>query len=309
MRVLYVEDNAADADLAQVEFRRYDPASAVEIAPTLAEARRRLAGEEPFDLALVDLRLPDGHGLELLHEIRGQGLPMAVVILTSVGDEKTALAALKAGADDYVAKREGYAARLPAMLEAALGRFRAEKARRSGTLRVLYAEHNAADVALTRRHLEAHAPHLRLDLVGSGEEALRRLPSAPGQPCPCDVLLLDYRLPGESALDVLKVIREERRLDLPVVLVTGQGDEEVAAQALRLGATDYLAKNPNYLHGLPGADGRLPGHGPRDVAPARDPGQREGAQGARCQHRRPRERPSGFGPLGSRPARRDRGDR
>jgi PAS domain S-box-containing protein len=121
-------------------------------------------------------------------------------------------------------------------------------ARRAGLLRVLYAERSAADIDLTRRHLQQQAPHIRLEVIHSAREVFQRLPA--GAPCPCDVLLLDYRLPGENALEVLKAVGE-RGLDLPVVLVTGQGDEEVAVQALRLGAADYLVKRPGYLHKLP----------------------------------------------------------
>lgn len=253
MKVLYVEDSQADAALARLEFARSDPSSTIEIAPTLAEARFRLSGGDSFDLVLLDLRLPDGNGIELLHEIRQHGLPVAIVVLTSGGDEETAVAALKGGADDYIAKRRGYVARLPTTLETVLGRFRAGAALHSGPLRVLYAEPHPDDVALTRRHLEAHAPYVRLEVVDSGEEVLRRLPLTQGGPCAWDVVLLDYRLIGETALDTLKVITQERRLDLPVVLVTGQGDEEIAAQALRLGAVDYLVKNPGYLYALPGA--------------------------------------------------------
>ena len=65
------------------------------------------------------------------------------------------------------------------------------------------------------------------------------------------MLLLDFNLPGENALDLLKIIHDERRLDLPVVLVTAQGDEEIAVQALRLGATDYIVKHAGYLLELP----------------------------------------------------------
>ncbi|HLA79395.1 MAG TPA: PAS domain S-box protein, partial [Vicinamibacteria bacterium] len=253
MRILYLEDNTSDADLARREITRSNPQATVDVAPSLAEARRLLAAGAGYDVVLADLRLPDGNGLDLLHEIRGQGLPVAVVILTGAGGEDVAVAALKAGADDYIAKREGYVTRLPTTLETALGRFRAEVARRAGTLRVLYAEHHGADIALTQHHLETHAPHIRLEVVGDGRAALGRLPGDANQACPWDVLLLDYRLPGDSALEVLKIVREDRHLDVPVVLVTGQGDEEVATQALRLGATDYLVKNPNYLYALPAA--------------------------------------------------------
>ena len=253
MNVLYLEDDPRDADLARRELARRAPLITLDVVLTLSAARARLAEKPAYDLALIDLHLPDGSGLELLAEIRERALPLAVVILTGQGDEATAVAALKAGADDYLAKRDGLLTRLPSALEAALARFRAEAARKAGMLRVLYAEHNAADIDLTRRHLESHAPHIRLEIVYSAREALQRLPRVAGESCPCDVLLLDYRLPGENALEALKAVCEERGLDLPVVLVTGQGDEEVAAQALRLGAADYLVKHSNYLYELPAA--------------------------------------------------------
>lgn len=253
MRVLYVEDSGSDAELARIELRRHDPAALLEVAPSLAEARRLLASGRAFDLALLDLRLPDGNGLELLREIRERRQPLAVVVLTGAGDEETAIAALKTGADDYLAKHEGYVQRLGQVFESALERFRAESARRERPLRVLYAEHHTADAELTRRHLEAHAPYIRLEVVASGEQLLRRLPRHRSEPSDCDVVMLDYRLPGESALDLLKVIRQERGLALPVLIVTGQGSEETAVQALRLGADDYLVKSPGYLHALPAA--------------------------------------------------------
>jgi signal transduction histidine kinase/DNA-binding response OmpR family regulator len=119
-------------------------------------------------------------------------------------------------------------------------------------VRVLYAEPNAVDSDLTRRYLARHAPHIRLEVVGSGTELLTRLPmTAGGTAPPCDVVLLDFRLPGLDALEVVKIIRRERGLNPPIVLVTGRGTEEAAVQALRLGADDYLVKHEGYLHQLP----------------------------------------------------------
>jgi PAS domain S-box-containing protein len=250
MRVLYVEDNALDADLVRRALARAQPPHDVHVVPTLAQARDVLAAPDGYDLVLIDLNLPDGHGLELVAEVRTRRLPVAVVVLTSQGDEPTVVAALKAGADDYQAKCS-VIDHLPSTLELALERFRADSARRAGGLRVLYAEHHAQDVDLTRRHCAEHAPHIAFDVVHAASAVLDRLPSTPEQLMPYDVLLLDYRLPGETALDLLKIIRTHRHLDVPVVVVTGQGDEEVATQTLRLGASDYLVKHPHYLVQLP----------------------------------------------------------
>jgi two-component system, cell cycle sensor histidine kinase and response regulator CckA len=65
-----------------------------------------------------------------------------------------------------------------------------------------------------------------------------------------DIILLDYRLPGTTGLDVLKDIFG-RGYQIPVVMVTGQGDERIATQALQNGASDYVVKNPDYVFLLP----------------------------------------------------------
>jgi len=65
-----------------------------------------------------------------------------------------------------------------------------------------------------------------------------------------DIMLLDYVLPDGTGLDALAGMAE-RELNIPVVMVTGQGDERVAVQALQRGAADYLIKTGDYLLTLP----------------------------------------------------------
>lgn len=251
MRVLYVEDDERDAELTRRQMRRLAPHITIECVGSLREARERI--EPPaapaYDLILADLRLPDGQGLELLQRVRELALPMAVVIITGLGDEETAVGALKAGADDYVVKGKDYLSRLPLVLEAALHRYRTEGLRRARPLRVLYAEHNLTDANLTRRHLARFAPYIHLEVVHDADQALARLPG-PQAAQDYDVLLFDYRLPGLNALEALKELTA-RRVLLPVVIVTGHGDEEVALQAMRLGAADYVVKSAGYLYHLP----------------------------------------------------------
>ncbi len=251
MKVLLVEDDARDIDLTRRELARAAPHLSLLVATTLGEARALLAESAPCDLVLTDLNLPDGSGLQLVAEIRARALPLVVVVLTGSDSADAAVAALKAGADDFLVKRDDYLQRLPAVLDTARLRFQTEAARRARPLRVLYAEDSAIDIDLTRRHLASHAPNIGLEVVNGVAELLHRLPISAEDPCPCDVLLLDYRLAGLDALDVLRTLRDERRLDLPVVLVTGEGDGEVAAQAFRFGAANYLVKHPGYLFELP----------------------------------------------------------
>lgn len=251
MKVLYLEDDSRDADLVRRELAKKAPYIKIETAPSLAEARKILKEPALFDLVLADLHLPDGTGLDLLREIRTREIPVAVVILTGHGDEETAVSVIKAGADDYLPKRPGFTDFLPQTLEDAFERFDRDRTHRGHPLRVLYAEHDAADIDLTKRHIRSSAHHIEIDIAESGKEALDKLPASFEESCPWDVFLLDYHLPAENAFDVLKTVLTERKLDIPVILVTGQGDEDVAAGALRLGAADYIVKNSNYLHRLP----------------------------------------------------------
>ncbi|WP_420474587.1 EAL domain-containing protein [Noviherbaspirillum sp. ST9] len=251
-RILYLEDNAMDADLVRRGLARQAPDMGVDVVSSVSAARAKLEGPQPpYDLILSDLNLPDGTGLELLSYVRERNLPLAVVILTGSGDQEAAIAALKAGADDYVVKRADYGIRLIHTLAAALARFRSELAGKTRLLRVLYAEHSQFDIDLTRRHFARHAPQVRLSVVTGGAEVLDALPPELAGDPPFDVVLLDYQLSGVNALEVAKVLRDERGYDVPVVLVTGQGSEDVVAEALRLGVADYLMKHEGYLVELP----------------------------------------------------------
>ncbi|OWW21442.1 EAL domain-containing protein [Noviherbaspirillum denitrificans] len=251
-RILYLEDNAMDADLVRRGLARQAPDMVVDVVSTVSEARSKLDEmHSSYELLLSDLNLPDGSGLELLAHVRERNLPLAVVILTGSGDQEAAIAALKAGADDYVVKRADYGVRLVHTLAAALARFRSEQAGKTRLLRVLYAEHNRFDIDLTRRHFARHAPQVRLHVVNDGNEVLDALPPEHASDPPFDVVLLDYQLSGINALEAVKTLRDERGYDLPVVLVTGQGSEDVVAEALRLGVADYVMKHEGYLAELP----------------------------------------------------------
>jgi two-component system response regulator RegA len=75
----------------------------VRAAASLADARDMLRGLAP-DYAVIDLRLGDGNGLDLVAEIRAAHPDTRVVILTGYGNLATAVAAVKEGAIDYLAK-------------------------------------------------------------------------------------------------------------------------------------------------------------------------------------------------------------
>src|SRR5688572_16597033 len=250
MRILYVEDDPNDTALTKLKLQRAAPHYELETAFSIGQAIARLRSTdcERIDLVLTDMHLPDGDGLELLRHIRETAMPVAVVVVTGVGDEDTAVAALKARADDYVVKRKGYLDKLPVILESAFNHYQGDTARRSSSLKTLFVSNNPIEVESTGKHFAVHADHIYLDVVNTGEEALSILRD---DAIRYDAVLLDFELADPSALHVVRELSVKNKLDTPVVLICNEADEELSRQGLKLGASSCIVKRPGYLYQLP----------------------------------------------------------
>lgn len=101
--VLIVEDIAEVARALREMVATAFPGSVVETAGSVADGRMKLRSRA-WDLALVDLGLPDGSGIELVREFAGGRLP--VVITTIFDDDEHLFDALRAGANGYLLKDE-----------------------------------------------------------------------------------------------------------------------------------------------------------------------------------------------------------
>jgi len=206
MKILLLEDNTTDADLAIRTLNKVWPNSMIDHANSIRNAMSLLTQKKDYDIALLDMQLPDGNGIDVLMAIRETFPKIAVVMLTGSGDEEVAVAALKAGADDYMVKKSDYIPKIPRIAEYAIENHKQYLERESTSIRVLYIEHNAADVDFTKRHLKRYSPFIQLDNVPTGEEALKVLPESSHNPSEqtYNVILMDYRLPGMSALELIK---------------------------------------------------------------------------------------------------------
>jgi PAS domain S-box-containing protein len=65
-----------------------------------------------------------------------------------------------------------------------------------------------------------------------------------------DVIFADYRMPGMNGIEFVRVLGD-RDESIPVIIVTGQGDEQIAAQAIKSGAWDYLTKSADSMTLIP----------------------------------------------------------
>ena len=105
MHITLIED---DNDLGQaVAYHLVAQGHAVEWLRTAAQAREALASlveHRGSDMALLDLGLPDGDGMDLLAQVRAQPIPFPVLLLSARDQIRDRIHGLASGADDYLVK-------------------------------------------------------------------------------------------------------------------------------------------------------------------------------------------------------------
>lgn len=112
-QVLLVDDDPDVGRLVQHILKANGLGPALQVTT----GREALAALEGVDIVLLDQQLPDTSGLEVLDAIRARPTPPAVVLITGHGNESLAAAALRRGADDYLAKDAALTEMLPQILE------------------------------------------------------------------------------------------------------------------------------------------------------------------------------------------------
>lgn len=110
-------------------------------------------------------------------------------------------------------------------------------------LRLLIVEDDADQRELIRETLEDHFGRGTVVAVATGAQALAQDLKA------FDLILCDYNLPDASGMELLSAVRD--RCNTPLILVTGENVGQIAVEAIRKGATDYVVKLGDYLFTIP----------------------------------------------------------
>ena len=104
------------------------------------------------------------------------------------------------------------------------------------TIRVLHVDDQLDYAEMATTFLEQENDRFDTETVASASDGLTRLADST-----FDCVISDYDMPRQNGIEFLKAIRMKYP-DLPFILHTGKGSEEVASEAISAGATDYLQK-------------------------------------------------------------------
>jgi len=238
--VLLIANSADRLDRCQKALGQIrDVTYAVISAATGSEALGLIEAERP-DCVLIDWALPGNGGAAALHRIHSRHPHMPVIMLAEPGEPSYRLEEMQCAGECSVLRSGLTAEGLHTAIDKGVHEGQARRASARIAARsqiVLVIDDNPDDrEACMRALLKADERYTLLEAEG-GEEGLRVIEEQ--RP---DCVLLDYRLPGMSGLEVLRRIHAIDAF-MPVIIMTGQGHEEVAVQAIKGGAQNYLVKS------------------------------------------------------------------
>lgn len=202
---------------------------------TLATAREALA-KSVYSLAVIDLLLPDGDGLDLLKEIKlsPATASLPVMLLSTEAEIRDRIHGLKTGADEYVGKPYDTVYVVSRAHE--LARTKTSETAVTASVQVLVID----DSATFRETLQSalQAINYAVLTASSGEEGLRK--AATHRP---QAIIVDGMLPGIDGATVIRRIRSDVILrNTPCILLTASEDRNNEVRSLDAGADAYVRK-------------------------------------------------------------------
>jgi len=250
IEILLVEDNPGDVRLTVEALKDSKLLNRLHIVSDGVEALQFLRHNGRYhdavrpDVILLDLNLPRKSGHEVLTEIKNDpGLRhIPVTIITTSENETDIQRAYESYANCYITKPVDFSRFMQVVKGfedfwiniVKLPRFAENRV--LGAVRVLVVEDNPADARLITEWLGTGKAVFEIEQIDNLAAALSRIEAGR-----TDVVLLDLGLPDSSGLATLHRVRRAAP-QLPVVVLSGLDDQELAIQAVRAGAQDFLTK-------------------------------------------------------------------
>ncbi|MDD2337283.1 MAG: DUF4263 domain-containing protein [Geobacteraceae bacterium] len=196
--------------------------------------------KEHFSLTLLDLKMPGMDGLQVLNQLKSSELNMPIIIMTAHGSEDIAVECMKSGASDYLSKPFSKDEMLKKIVLALKQKTKSallctHKAKALSKEPVVLIVEDEADVALILKFCLEDAGY-RTERAKDGIKAIDAIGKVK-----FDLVLLDIKMPRMDGLQVLKRIGNSLR-DVPVIMMTAHGNEDIVVECMKIGARDYISK-------------------------------------------------------------------
>lgn len=186
---------------------------AVTLASNGEEGLERAVSLPGFDLIILDAKLPERHGFEVLRELRGQGVSTPVLMLTGLGGHENKMRGFELGADDYLTKPFS-TEELNARIQAVLRRTDVQPEESSGVYEV-------GGLVVDLGHRRVHRQDSPVQLTDLEFELLRYLILHRGRTATREQILRDvWRLPSDVETRTI-----DRHINALRKMMTGEDEE------------------------------------------------------------------------------------
>ncbi len=253
--ILLVDDDKIDTLTVQYLFREYNIKNTLVTAKDGVEALDKLYGLNNADpltsipkIILVDINMPRMNGFDFLRKLYSDPLYKAIpaIVITTSAANRDIAAAKELGVKGYFLKPLNFKEFFPLykdIIETETSRDAAETSAQKKSLakkqpkKILFIEDDAVDRMTIKKIFEEDETSA-CELI-EADCAIQGLEICQNEKIDC--ILLDYLLPDMTGIAFLKKIKNN--LNVPVIILTGAGDEGVAVSAMKEGAADYLIKS------------------------------------------------------------------
>jgi DNA-binding response OmpR family regulator len=227
--ILIVDDDPTICSELQKELKRnFFP---THVAGNSKDALEIL-NKNKIDIILLDIFMPDIDGLDMLEKVKAKWAAIEVIIITGYSSQDVAIKALRRGAIDYLEKPINYEE-----LNTSIGRAM-EKITENADLTyrhsILLVDDDKDATKKLSRILSKEG--YEVFTANDGKEGLGIINQNK-----IDILIADIEMPIMGGIELLQKVKKFQK-DIEVIMMTGFGDENLAIEALRTGAINYLRK-------------------------------------------------------------------
>ena len=254
-KALIVDDNRTNLDILThvLQSRSMRVVSCMKGQDVLQTLRTASESGDPFDICVIDIKMPDMDGYEVARQIRGDGsrfdgLPLLAFSSSTIFG---ATRSQEAGFDGFLPKPIRKERLLQVIQHLLSGRSRAgaeeqgtmlvtqytvsEAAKRS--VRILLVEDNPVNQKLATIMLDKGG--YNVEVAGNGREAVNTFVSDPGS---FDLIFMDIQMPEMDGYEATHTIREKGFTDVPIIALTAHAMKGEREKCLSHGMDDYITK-------------------------------------------------------------------
>jgi len=245
-KILLVED---DPMIAEIYVKKFESAGFEVANAVTGKEALKYAGEQAFDLVLLDMVIPEISGMDVLKELKQSGIyspDLKVIVFSNLSETETQREAMKNGADGFIGKADFSPSEIVEEVQRRLNEFAEQKKNKAKGAGAVMADGEKKKILLIEDEeifLEMFGKKLEddgYDLTYAKNGAWGVKEAAEEQ---FNLIITDMVMPAMSGLEIVeKLKQEEKTKNIPIIVISASVSDDDEKAVRDLGVDDFLLK-------------------------------------------------------------------